>query len=75
MPVIQLMVDVLCDILQRSDDLKHSTANQIVRMWPAHYEQFGSFQTTMSKGDRDVLHITDVKAVEHKINSGPQGEG
>ena len=38
-------------------------------MWPAHYEQFGTFQTTMSEGDREVLHITGVKAIQQKINS------
>ena len=78
-PVTQPMLDLLCVILQRSDDLKHSKANQIVRMWSAHYEQFVSFQTTMSEGDREVLHFTDVKAIQHKINSPPppptQGEG
>ena len=47
-------------------------ANQIVHMWPTHYEQFGSFQTTMSERDREVLHITDVKAIQHKINSAPK---
>ena len=41
-------------------------------MWPAHYEQFGSFLTTMSEGDREVLHITDVKAIQQKINSAPR---
>ena len=30
--VTQPMVDLLCAILQRTDNLKHSTANQIVRM-------------------------------------------
>ena len=64
-PVTQLMVDLLCAIL-------HSTANQVVRMLPAHYEQFGTFQTTMSEGDRAVLHITDVKAIQQKINSLPR---
>ena len=36
-PVIQPMVDLLCAILQRSDDWKNSSANQIVRMWLAHF--------------------------------------
>ena len=41
-------------------------------MWPAHFEQFSTFQTTMSKGDREVLNITDVKAIQQKINSNPR---
>ena len=41
-------------------------------MWPAHNEQFSTFQTTMSEGDREVLHITDVKAIQQKINSVPR---
>ena len=41
-PVIQPMVDLLCAILTYTDDLKASAANQeVVRMWPAHFEQFG----------------------------------
>ena len=71
-PVTLPMVDLLCAIIQRTDDLKNSMANQIVRMWPVLYEQFGSFQTTMSEGDRKVLHITDVKAIQPKINSAPK---
>ena len=70
-PVTQPMVDLPCAIFQRTDDLKNSTANQVVRMWPAHYEQFGSFQTPMSDvyRDREVRYITDVKAIQHKISS------
>ena len=68
-PVTQPMVDLLCAIFQCTDVLKSSTANQIVRMWPAHYKQFSLFQTTMSESDRDVLHITNVKAIQHKINT------
>ena len=41
-------------------------------MWPAHYEQFGKYQTTMNEGHKEVLHITDVKAIQHKINSVPR---
>ena len=63
-PVTQPMVDLLCAIFQHTDNLKSSTANQIITMWPAHYEQFSSFQITMSEGDREVLHITDVKAIQ-----------
>ena len=69
-PVTQPMVDLLCAIL-RFDDLKHSTANQIVRMWPAYYEQLNSFQTIVNDRDKEVLHITDVKAIQQKINSAP----
>ena len=63
------MVDLLYAILARTDDLKGFTANQVVWMWPAHFEQFGKFQTAMGEVDREVLHITDVKAVQVKINA------
>ena len=46
-PVTQPMVDLLWAILQRTDDLKHPTANQVMHMWPAHFDQFSSFHTTM----------------------------
>ena len=48
-PVTQPMMDLLCAIFNCTDDLKSSTANQVVGMWPAYYEQFGTFQTTMSE--------------------------
>ena len=46
------MVDLLCTIFDCTDNLKGSTANQVVRMWLAHFEQFGKFQTTMGESDR-----------------------
>ena len=69
MPVTQPMVDLLCAILARNNDLKGSAANQVVRMWRAYFEQFGKFQTTMDEADREVLHITNVKAIQAKINA------
>ena len=53
-PVTQPIVD-LCTIFDCTDDLKGPRANQVDRMWPAHYEQLGMFQTTMSESDREVL--------------------
>ena len=44
-PVTQPMVELLCAIFDRTDDLKGSMANQVVRMWPSHFEQFGKFRT------------------------------
>ena len=73
-PVIQPMVDLLCAVLSYPHNMKSSTANQVVRMWPAHFEQFGKFQTAMRDADREVLHITDVEAVQAKINTNSQGE-
>ena len=67
-PVTQSMVDLLFTIFDHTDDLRSATAIHIVRMWPAHYEQFGMFQTTMSKSDRAVLHITDVKVIRNRIS-------
>ena len=61
--VTQPMVDLLYATFDHMDDPKGLTANQVVRMWPAHYNQFGTFQTIMSEFDREVLHITDVKAI------------
>ena len=52
-----------------TDNLKGSRAKHVVKIWPAHFEQFGKFQTTMGEVDREVLHITDVKAVQTKINA------
>ena len=69
MPVTQVMVDLLCAILDRTNDLKGFAANQVVRMWPAHFEQFGKVQTIMGEADREVLHITDVKVVQAKISA------
>ena len=68
-PVTQPMVDLLCGIFDRTNDLKGSTANQVVRMWPVHLNQFGTFQTTMSESDREVLHIIDVKTIQNRIST------
>ena len=59
----------LCTVLDHTDDLKGSRTNQVVRMWLAHFEQIGKFQTTMGEADREALHITDVKTVQAKINA------
>ena len=34
-----------------------------------HYNQFGTFQSTISESDREVLHITDVKAIQNMIST------
>ena len=68
-PVTQAMVDLLCVILDCTDDLKGPTANQVVKMWLAHFEQCGKFQTTVAEADREMLHFTDVKAVQTKDKS------
>ena len=54
------------------DDLKGLTANQVIRMWPTHYNQFGTFQTTMSKSNREVLHITYVKAIQNRNSTSKE---
>ena len=36
---------------------------------PVHYDQFGTFQTPMSKFSREVVHITDLKAIRNRINT------
>ena len=41
------MVDLLFTIRDCTDDLMGSTANQVIRIWPVYFEQFGKFQTTM----------------------------
>ena len=48
-PVTQPMVDLLCAILQCTHDLKSSSANKVLHMWPAHYAQFGSFRIRFYK--------------------------
>ena len=69
MPVTQVMMDFLCAILDHTNNLKGLMANQVIRMWLAHFEQFVKFQTTMGEADREVLHITDMKAVQAMINA------
>ena len=62
-PVTQSMVDLLCIIFQRTDDLKRSSAHKVLRMWPAHYNQFWPFKTSLSNSDREVQQIRDPKSI------------
>ena len=72
--VTQAMLDPLCAILDCTEDLKGCKPNH-VKMWPAHFEQFSKFQTTMSEANREVLHITDVKVFQVKINASSNEKG
>ena len=53
-------------------DLKVSSVNHVIKIWPAHYRQFGTFVTKMSDEDRDVLLITDSKIIQARIDANPR---
>ena len=55
-------------IMEHKDDLKGSSVNKVLRMWPAHFQQF----TKMSDADRDVVQIADPQIVQAKIDSQPR---
>ena len=62
-PVMQSVASLLTVIMEHKGDLKGSSINKVIWMWPSHYQQFGSFITKMSDSDRDVLQITHPKIV------------
>ena len=62
-PVTQNMTSLLSDILEQIDDLKKSSANRVLHIWPAHYQKFGFFMMKMSDHDRDTLQIRDPKLI------------
>ena len=47
-PITQTIVD-LTTIMEHTDDLKGSSVNKVLRMWPSHYKQFDTFVTKMSE--------------------------
>ena len=38
-------------------------------MWPAYFNQFGSFQTSLNDSNRGVMQISEHKLFQTKINS------
>ena len=69
-PVTQIIVDLLNAILEHTDDPLRSSINKVLRLWPSHYNQFGTFITKMSDKDRDT-QIADPKVIQAKINAVP----
>ena len=71
-PVTLSVADRLTAIMEHKGNHKGSSINKVLRMWPFHYQQFGSFVTKMSDTDRDALQIVDPKIVQAKIDSHPR---
>ena len=66
------MATLLTAIKEHKGDLKGSSINKVLRVWPTHYQQFGSYVTKMSFEDRETLQIVDSKVVQGKIDSQPR---
>ena len=62
--VMQTILDLLMVIMEHMDNLKGSSINKVLHMWPSHYCQFGTFATKMSNKDRDTLQIMDPKVIQ-----------
>ena len=50
-------------------DLKGSSINKVLLVWPSHFQQYGSYVTKMSDGDRETLQIADSKVAQGKIDA------
>ena len=68
-PITETIASLLTDIFEHKADLKGSSVNHMLRIWPSHFQQFGSF---MSDEDRDVLLIADPKVVQSRIDAQPR---
>ena len=67
-PATQNMANLLTAILQQMDDLKKSSVNKVLHLWPAHYHRFSSFVTKLNDHDRDTLQIRDPKIMQSMID-------
>ena len=68
----QLMVDYLCTIFQCTDDPKGSSAHKVFQMWPAQYNQFGSYKMSFNDSGGEVPQIRDPKSIQTKIDCLPK---
>ena len=65
-PVMQTVVDLLTATMEHTNDLKRSSVNKVICLWPVHYKQFGQYVTKMSDKDRDTLQIAGPKIIQLK---------
>ena len=68
-PVTQAVVDLLTALMEHIDNLKGSSVNKVLCLWPAHYRQFGQYVTKMSDKDWDMLQIAGPKIIQGKIDA------
>ena len=66
--ITQAMASLREAILEQTDDLKKSSANKVLHLWPPHYLQYGNFVTKMSDTDREALQIRDPKLIQCHID-------
>ena len=52
-------------------DLKGSSINKVLQVWPSHFQQYWSYVTKMSDGDWETLQTGDSKVVQGKIDAQP----
>ena len=71
-PIIETIAGFLTAIFEHKGNLKGSSVNRVLRLWPSHFQQFRSFVTKMSDEDRDVLLIADSKVVQARLDAQPR---
>ena len=54
-PVTQSVAALLTAIMEHKGDLKGSSINKVLRVWPTHFQQFRSYVTKMIDEDRETL--------------------
>ena len=65
------MANLLAAILEQTDDLKKSSPNRVLHLWPSHYQHFSSFVTKLNDHNRDMLQIRDPKIMQSLIDRVP----
>ena len=68
-PITKTIASLLSGIFDHSGDFKGSSITRVLRIWLAHFQQFGTFVTKMSDEDREVLLIADSKIVQSRIDA------
>ena len=49
--------------MEHKGDLKRSFINKVLRVWPSHFQQYGSCIMKMSDGDWEILQTVDSNVV------------
>ena len=78
--VMQTIAGLLSVIMEHTGNLKGLSGNQVLGLWPSHFQQFGFYVTEMSDLDTEVLQIDSKPrekalqaAAEEKVSLGELG--
>ena len=70
----EAMVDLIMATFSSKEDMKGSSVYGVLKMWPAHREQFNYHATAPNKVDCQPVMYNDPKAIQQAIDKVPLGK-